>query len=86
MNLGPFTAPGLPVRLPSGRRGAGGRHEGRWRGWTLTFRLAGATLIAGAAVLAVAITGWTPGSIGVLAGAVTALTAMVRGAVRRRWW
>jgi len=32
--------------------------------------------VAGAAALAVIVTGWTPGSIGVLAGAVTALAAL----------
>jgi hypothetical protein len=62
-----------------GARRARARHGGRWRGWTLTFRLAGAAGLAGAAALAIAVTGWTPGSIGVLAGAATALAAMVRG-------
>jgi hypothetical protein len=38
--------------------------------------------VAGVAVLAVVVTGWTPGSIGVLAGAVTALAAMLRGSAR----
>jgi hypothetical protein len=36
----------------------------------------------------VAVTGWTPGSIGVLAGAVMALAAMARGSRNRdpvRW-
>jgi len=58
-----------------------GRHEGRWRGWALTFRLAIAAVAAGAGALAVVVTGWTPGSIGVLAGAVTALAAVLRGLV-----
>lgn len=80
MNFGRFTVLGQ-----SARRAAVGRHEGRWSGWTLTFRLAGAAAVAGIAALAIAVAGWTPGSIGVLAGAVTALVAMAIRTRPRGW-
>jgi len=38
----------------------------------------------GVAAFAVAVTGWTPGSLGVLAGAVTALAALIRGFAGQR--
>jgi hypothetical protein len=92
VNPGPPAAPGTPARHARTRprtrargrgqareRAPGGRHEGRWRGSALTFRLAGAATVSGVAALAVAVTGWTPGSIGVLAGAVTALAAILKG-------
>lgn len=73
MNPGPSIVPGSVAR--HARRHP--RHEGQWRGWTLTLRLAGAAGVAGVAVVAVAVTGWSPGSIGVLAGAVTVLAALI---------
>ena len=64
------------ARGTPGVRGAGGRHEGRWRGWTPTVVVAGAGL---AGMLAIAVAGWTPGSIGVLTGTLTAVAVLLRG-------
>jgi curved DNA-binding protein CbpA len=60
------------------RHGVRGRHgvrDGRGRPWVLALRVAGAVAVSG---VTLAIAGWAPASIGVLAGVATWLAATGR--------
>ena len=70
-----------PVGRPTGARLPGLTPLRGWRPGGLAVRVAAACAVC---VVAVAISGWSPGLVGVLAGVLTWLVATARQALRRR--